>query len=98
MRSRIVATSLNFQNWFDSSNRYPDTNTPKNRDFVVQRMEKLNLNQSVNLIGENFLPKIQANFKAMPILIISQIFSTILNATQCFCVLGLGFKGLELKE
>lgn len=57
VRSRIVATSLNFINWHDVGNRNPNTNAPINRDFVVQRMEKLNLNNSVDLIDIDFFGK-----------------------------------------
>ena len=95
MRSRIVATSLNFQNWFDSSNRYPDTNTPKNRDFVVQRMEKLNLNQSVNLIGENFFAKDSSELQGYAYL---NNLSNILNNPQRYSMFvrsGTGIQGIR---
>lgn len=57
VRSRIIATSLKFTNWHDVGNRDPNTNAPINRDFVVQRMDKLNLNQPVDLIGIDFFGK-----------------------------------------
>lgn len=95
MRSRIVAASLNFQNWFDSSNRYPNTNTPKNRDFVVQRIEKLNLNQSVNLIGENFFAKDSSKLQGYAYL---NNLSNILNNPQRYSMFvrsGTGIQGIR---
>lgn len=56
-RSVVIAQSLNFQNWYDTSNRDPNTNAPLNRDFAVFRMDKLNLNQPVKLIQTNFFKK-----------------------------------------
>lgn len=56
-RSKVIAQSLNFQNWYHPSNRDPNTNAIINRDFAVFRMDKLNLNQPVKLIQTNFFKK-----------------------------------------
>lgn len=95
VRSRIVSTSLNFQNWSDPSNKYPNTNIPKNRDFVVQRMEKLNLNQSINLIKENFFSKDSSKLQGYAYL---NNLSNILNNPDrytMFARAGTGIQGIR---